>query len=174
MKLKWQTDLGIITEENNMGMILNDHITKLKKGYPTVSDKYDVSGGVLGGDEAVEVGTIMALTDEDGVFVPVSAETPAEKVAGIALAPNVKLTDIWSGSKLTLIQPGEAVNLCFNGLFAAEVGADVVAAIKPGAPVGLKDGALVVFVEGGTATRIADWFFTGCVEGELAEIDIRR
>ena len=162
-----------------MGMILNDHIKKLMKGYPTVSDKYDVSGGVLGGNKAVEVGTIMALSDEDGVFVPVAADTKAADLAGIALAPNVKLTDIWSGDKKTLIQPGEAVNLCFNGLFAAEVGAEVVAAIKPGAPVGLAEGALVVYeapAEGEEATseRVADWFFTGCVEGDLAEIDIRR
>lgn len=162
-----------------MGLILNASIKKLMKGYPTVSDKYDVSGGVLGGNEAVEVGSLMALTDADGVFAPVAANTPAAKVAGIALAPNVKLTDTWSGSKKTLIKPGEAVNLCFNGLFAVEVEAEVAEAIKPGSPVGLAEGKLVVFEEPeqgqeASSERLEDWFFTGCVEGLLAEVDIRR
>lgn len=157
-----------------MSMILNDHIKKLKKGYPTVSDKYDVSGGILGGNQAVEVGTILALTDASGVFVPVTAETTADKVAGVALSPNVKLTDIWSGDRRTMVFPGEAVNLCFNGLFATEVAAEVAAAVKPGDKVGLEDGALVIFEDGGTAEELKDWFFTGCVEDNLVEIDIRR
>lgn len=157
-----------------MSMILNDHIKKLMKGYPTVSDKYDVSGGILGGTEAVEVGTVLALTDASGVFVPVAADTPAAKVAGIALSPNVKLTDIWSGDRRTLVHPGEAVNLCFNGLFAVEVAPEVAAAVKPGDAVGLDAGALVIHEEGGSDELLADWFFTGCVEGSLVEIDIRR
>lgn len=160
-----------------MSMILNDHIKKLKKGYPTVSDKYDVSGGILGGEAAVEVGTLLALTDVSGVFVPVTAETPAEKVAGIALSPNVKLTDIWSGDRRTKVFPGEAVNLCFNGLFATEVDAAVAAAIKPGDAVGLAAGALVIHdaeADPATDELLPGWFFTGCVEGNLVEIDIRR
>lgn len=157
-----------------MSMILNDHIKKLKKGYPTVSDKYDVSGGILGGETAIEVGTVLALTDVSGVFVPVAADTPAAKVAGIALSPNVKLTDIWSGDRRTKVFPGEAVNLCFNGLFATEVAAEVAEAVKPGDKVGLKDGALVIHADGGTDEELAGWFFTGCVEGSLVEIDIRR
>lgn len=157
-----------------MSMILNDHIAKLKKGYPTVSDKYDVSGGILGGSAAVEVGTVLALTEQSGVFAPAVAATTVDKIAGIALAPNVKLTDIWSGDRRTMVFPGEAVNLCFNGLFAVEVGTEVAAAVTPGAQVGWDNGALVVHADGGTSVAIPDWFFTGCVEGGLAEVDIRR
>lgn len=160
-----------------MSMILNTRIKRLMKGYPTVSDKYDVSGGILGGDAAIEVGTVLALTDTSGVFVPVDAETPADKVAGIALAPNVKLTDIWSGDRRTLVHPGEAVNLCFNGLFAVEVGAEVAALIKPGDKVGLAEGALVIHdaaADPATDEELVGWFFTGCTEGKLAEVDIRR
>ena len=157
-----------------MGMILNDHITKLKKGYPTVSDKYDVSGGILGGSAAVEVGTVLALTATSGVFVPVAADTDAKDVAGIALSPNVKLTDIWSGDRRTMVYPGEAVNLCFNGLFAVEVATEVAEAVKPGDKVGLDTGALVIHEEGGTDEELVGWFFTGCVEGNLVEVDIRR
>lgn len=157
-----------------MSMILNDHIKKLMKGYPTVSDKYDVSGGILGGDEAVEVGTVLALTATSGVFVPVDADTDPELVAGVALSPNVKLTDIWSGDRRTMVYPGEAVNLCFNGLFATEVEAQVAEAVKPGDKVGLKAGKLVIHEEGGTDAELHGWFFTGCVEGTLVEIDIRR
>lgn len=157
-----------------MSMILNDHITKLKKGYPTVSDKYDVSGGILGGDTAVEVGSVLALTSESGVFEPVTANTDVELIAGIALAPNVKLTDIWSGDRRTMVQPGEAVNLCFNGLFAIEISAEEAAKVTPGAKVGFNAGAIVVHVESGSDTVIPNWFFTGCTEGSLVEVDIRR
>lgn len=160
-----------------MSMILNDHITRLKKGYPTVFDKYDVSGGILGGENAVEVGTVLALTDVSGVFVPLAADTPVEKIAGIALAPNVKLTDTWSGDRRTKVYPGEAVNLCFNGLFAVEVAPEVAAAVKPGDKVGVADGALVIHnasADPATDEELPGWFFTGLTEGALVEIDVRR
>lgn len=162
-----------------MGLILNTHIKKLMKGYPTVSDKYNVSGGVLGGEKSIEVGTVLALTSADGVFEPATAETEVSKIAGVALAPNVKLTDIWSGDRRTLVHPGEAVNLCFEGLFAVEVEAEEAAKIIPGAKVGWAEGKLVVFeepAEGEEATSVAipGWFFTGCTEGVLAEVSIVR
>ena len=73
--------------------------------------------------------------------------------------------------------PGEAVNLCFNGLFAVEVAAEVAEAIKPGDAIGLADGALVIHdaeADPATDELLPGWFFTGCVEGNLAEVDIRR
>lgn len=156
-----------------MSMILNTSIKKLMKGYPTVSDKYDVTGGILDTTSAaVEFGTVMAYTTVDGVFAPVATATTVDRVAGVALSPNVKLTDTWhSASQETLIQPGEAVNLCFNGFMAVEVDATVAAAVKPGDKVGLTSGKLVV---ASTSNILAGWYFTGCVEGSLVEIEIRR
>ena len=156
-----------------MSNILNKSIAKLMKGYPTVADKYDVAGGVLASDAAaIEPGALLVFTAESGVYTPAVAASTVDNIAGIALAQNVKLTDIWSSTaSKTLTQPGEAVNLCIRGLVAVDVGATVAAAVKPGAKVGLTGGALVV---AGDTNAIPNWYFTGCVEGTLAEIDIRR
>lgn len=156
-----------------MSMILNTSIKKLMKGYPTVSDKYDVTGGVLDSTSAaIAFGTVMIYTDTSGVFAPIAAASTVADVAGVALSPNVKLTDTWhSNSQETLIQPGEAVNLCFNGFMAVEVEAAVASAVKPGDKVGLTSGKLVV---AGTDNVLSGWYFTGCTEGNLVEIEIRR
>ena len=156
-----------------MSGILNTRIKKLMKGYPTVSDKYDVTGGTLDtASAAIEFGTVMAYTSVDGVYTPITSATTTAQVVGVALSPNVKLTDSWhSATSETLIQPGEAVNLCFNGFMAVEVASAVAAVVTPGAKVGLTLGALVV---AGTDNALTGWYFTGCVEGTLVEIEIRR
>ena len=156
-----------------MSLILNTSLPKFKKGYPTVSDKYHVNGGILNQAAAasIEVGTILALTSTNGVYDAVTSTTTVDEVAGVALAPNVKVTDIMAGETVAHVKPGEAVNVCFEGLVAVEVESAVIANIVPGAKVGLTAGKLVV----GTADNAIDgWFFTGSVDGTLAEIDIRR
>ena len=149
-----------------MSMILNTSITKLMKGYPTISDKYDVVGGILGGTEAVEVGTLLAYDSTLGVYVP--AADDATNVAGVAVAGNVKLTDSWNGDGKTYVQPGEAVNCCIRGFVAVEL--DTAATPAVNAAVKLNAGKPSV----ATGTAISNFYFTGCVEGTLAEIEIRR
>ena len=42
-----------------MSLIIKDKIQMLMRGYPTVSDKYDVAGGILEGAEGVKFGDVV-------------------------------------------------------------------------------------------------------------------
>lgn len=139
-----------------MGLILNRELPKLLKGYPTVSDKYDVAGGTLkAGSEKIEVGTVLAYTDVAGVYAAATA-SDAAKVAGVACAPNVKLTDSWEGDGKTYVHAGEAVNILVRGFVAVEV--DKLDGITPNAAVNLSAAGALTAGEG---TAISNWVFTG-------------
>ena len=51
-----------------MGMIINKQLQQLLKGYPTVSDKYNVSGGILTGSTAVGFGDLVKRSGITGYF----------------------------------------------------------------------------------------------------------
>lgn len=104
-----------------MGLILNNKIKKLQKGYPTRTAKEQVEGGVLGGTENLLPGNVVCFGAQPGEF---TATFNATKIAGFALATNVKLVTTYPGeSKDAPFCPGEAINLMISGYIAVELAA---------------------------------------------------
>lgn len=110
-----------------MGLIIKDHIKKFIKGYPTVSDKYNVSGAVLSGNAPVEFGDLVGFADTKGYFKKLTAVTKVEDIAGIVVATNVKLNLEWPEGKVQTL-PGEPFNLLIDGFIAVELDAKAVEA----------------------------------------------
>lgn len=119
-------------------LIIKDKIPMFMVGYPTVSDKYNITPAMLEGTKSVDFGdlvkfgstTNMYESAEDGV----SAVT---ELAGFVVATNVKLAD-WPENKVHTY-PGEAFNLLFNGFIAVKLNNTAVASdIVPNAPVKVK------------------------------------
>lgn len=107
-----------------MGLIIKGDITKLKAGYPTISDKYDVKGGVLEGTKTLAYGQLVKLGSATGYYQAVDGDqtiSAATDIAGIRLAVNVKLINTYPGKGQALTYPGEAFDLCFRGFLAVPV-----------------------------------------------------
>lgn len=166
-----------------MGLIIKDKITSLFKGYPTVSDKYDVRGATLAATSAEGHFGDIVKYNGDGFFTVVTSTNTIAKatdVAGVLLATNVKvITDFFKGSSMNVAtEPREAFNLCVKGYVALEVKAGTdLSTLKEGLQAGLTtDGKLVLST---TASAIAvNWFFTGTTETLddgtlLAEVEMR-
>lgn len=105
-----------------MGLIIKDKIQEMIKGYPTVSDKYNVAGAVLTGSNAVKFGDLVKISSTKGYFeaVPSTGLTAVTEVGGFALATNVKLAQDWPATNVQ-INPGEAFNLFVSGFMAIEL-----------------------------------------------------
>ena len=76
-----------------MSLIIKDALPKFKKGYPTVSDKYDVAGAVLSGTSPLYFGQMVKAATTKGYFAAVDATQTIAAVTdikGICLATNVK------------------------------------------------------------------------------------
>lgn len=102
-----------------MGLIITK-IKKLLKGYPTVSDKYNVSGGTLEGAE-VEFGAPVAYGSTTGYYVKYTG-AEEQKVAGINMAKNVKLINQYpANGAIVTVKEGEAVDLFLDGFIAIEL-----------------------------------------------------
>lgn len=165
-----------------MGLIIKDEITKLMKGYPTVSDKYNVAGGILEGDTAVEFGDLVQFGSTTGYYAAITGAITVDKVAGFVVATNVKLVDTWGegSSQDAKTLPGEAFNLLIDGFIAVKLANTAkVADIKPNGPVAitLASGALTTPQAAGTA-NLTNCVFTGIYQayGEdeyLAEIRVK-
>lgn len=111
-----------------MGLIIKDKIPMFMKGYPTVSDKYNVSGGVLDATSApVEFGDLLVYGATKGYFAKPTTITNVNQIAGFILATNVKLTTEW-GSGVVKTFGGEAFNLLVNGFMAIELDTSAVEA----------------------------------------------
>lgn len=111
-----------------MGFILKDSVPMMMKGYPTVSDKYDVQGGVLVGTESVEFGQLVKYSGTTGYYEAISAtNTVADgEVAGFVVATNVKLATSWPGDDSAVVtKVGEAFNLLLRGNIAVELTSDL-------------------------------------------------
>lgn len=111
-----------------MSLIIKNKIAQLKKGYPTVSDKYNVQGGVFTGEKLL-FGDILKTTGVTGHYDIATATT--DKIAGICLATNVKLANRYPGDSNAKVETlnGEAFNLLVRGFVAVAVyDADVVEA----------------------------------------------
>lgn len=148
-----------------MGLIIKDKIPMFMRGYPTVSDKYDVAGGVLTGANAVQFGDPVKFSATKGYFEKGTGMAAITELAGFVVATNVKLANEWPGQTVQT-QPGEAFNLLVKGFIAIELAnTAVVDNIKANKAVAivLATGALTTSGVAG-ATDIPNCVFTGLYE----------
>lgn len=112
-----------------MSLIIKNKIAQLKKGYPTVSDKYNVQGGVYTGEDALHFGDLLAYSGVTGHYKKMTDESEIADLAGICLATNVKLANRYPGDDNSKVEtlPGEAFNLLVRGFIAVAI-ADATAA----------------------------------------------
>ncbi len=115
-----------------MSLIIKDKIAQLKKGYPTVSDKYNVQGGINEGPDALHFGDLIAYGTTTGHYVKFPAAGDVADLAGILLATNVKLANRYPGDSNAKVETlaGEPFNLLVRGFVAVAVSsAALVAAL---------------------------------------------
>lgn len=93
-----------------MGLIIKNALPKFKVGYPTVSDKYNVTGGVLAGGTPVKFGDLVKFSTTKGYYEAITGAVTVDEIAGFVLATNVKLALDYPGTKVETL-PGEAFNL---------------------------------------------------------------
>lgn len=105
-----------------MSLIIKNKIPMFMKGYPTVSDKYNVSGGILTGSTPVKFGELVKRSGTAGYFEAIASTVTLADIVGFALATNVKLAEEWPARTIQ-INPGEAFNLLINGFIAIELDA---------------------------------------------------
>lgn len=166
-----------------MSLIIKDKIKQLMRGYPTVSDKYNVEGGIIEGTDSVNFGDMVVYGSTTGYYKKATTLTSIDEFAGFVLATNVKLEDTWGASGVPVYGPvtlpGEAFNLFMNGFIAIALKSDAtVAQIKNGAKVAV----VLATAEVTTADKIAastivelpGYEFTGIYEQQgttlLAEV----
>jgi hypothetical protein len=163
-----------------MSLIIKDKIKQLMRGYPTVSDKYNVEGGIVEGDTPLAFGDMVAYGSTTGYYKKATTLTNVDEIAGFVLATNVKLEDTWGKTNDgPITNPGEAFNLFMNGFIAIALKSDAtLAQIKNGAKVAV----VLATAELTTADKIAadtivelpDYEFTGIYEQQgttlLAEV----
>lgn len=162
-----------------MGLIINKQIRMLIKGYPTVSDKYNVAGGILAGNTSVKFGELVKYSSTTGYYEAITSAVDLTDIAGIILATNVKLTDTWAGETEPETKVGEAFNLLLDGYVAVELDSSAVEAnIAAGKSVAvILDTGKLTTSGAGSATDIPGYVFTGIKEkvGDvyLAEIKVK-
>lgn len=157
-----------------MGLIIKESLKKMMKGYPTISDKYDVEGGINRGSQAIKFGDLVVFTTDliAGQYAGAREVTPTTaNIAGICVAENVKLVTTYPGQSIdATIEPGEAVTLMTRGFIAVEIDDATKTAAKANVAV-YYDTATNKFTATTTSNvAIAGAEFTGAVEGNLAEI----
>lgn len=177
-----------------MSMIINKKIPMFIKGYPTVSDKYNVAGGTLTGSKPVKFGELVVKSTQtsEGCYFEAVGTTISNvaNIAGFVIATNVKLATDWPGTTVE-VKPNEAFNLSLPGTYMAiELDHDIVTSqllsnITAGKQVavyltGAKVGQLTYTGASSssvTATDLPDVVFTGLyeeIDGKLlAEIYIK-
>lgn len=101
-----------------MGLIIKDKIPMFKVGYPTVSDKYNVTGGTLTGTKSVHFGDLVKFSSTKGYYEAISTTVTIADIAGFVLATNVKLANDWPATEVA-VNPGEAFNLVLPGSYLA-------------------------------------------------------
>lgn len=110
-----------------MGLIINKSIPMFKVGYPTVSDKYNVAGGILAGNTPAKFGGLVKVSATPGYFEPAAGAADVSKIGGFIVATNVKVAENWPGT-IVQVNPGEAFNLLVNGFIAIELDAEATEA----------------------------------------------
>lgn len=157
-----------------MSLIINKSLPMFKQGYPTMSDKYNVTGGILTGSTAVKFGEVVVLSETPGYFEAAEGIADAKDIAGIVVATNVKLAEEWPGSTVQ-VNPGEAFNLLINGFIAVKVVTAV--GVIANAPVAVTADGLFTPTVSGNIT-LPNTVFTGLYETQpdgsiLAEIYVK-
>ena len=150
-----------------MGLIIKDKIPMFKVGYPTVSDKYNVTGGTLTGTKSVHFGDLVKFSTTKGYYEAISTTVTIADIAGFVLATNVKLANDWPATEVA-VNPGEAFNLVLPGSYLAielDSGASEakVIANKPVAVI-LATGKCTTEVATSTAPALPNVVFTGLYE----------
>lgn len=104
-----------------MGLIIGKSgIPMFKVGYPTVSDKYNVTGGILAGNTAVKFGDLVKFSSTKGYYEAITSTVTLANIAGFVLATNVKLATEWPGTDESVkVLPDEAFNLVLPGSYLA-------------------------------------------------------
>lgn len=150
-----------------MGLILKDKIPMFKVGYPTVSDKYNITGGMLAGTAPAKFGDLVKFSATNGYYEAITGAVTLADIAGFTLATNVKVAEDWPATKVQ-INPGEAFNLVLPGSYLAielDAGAREanVKANKPVAVI-LASGKCTTEVAASTAPALPGVVFTGLFE----------
>lgn len=150
-----------------MGLIIKDKIPMFKVGYPTVSDKYNITGGTLVGTTPAKFGDLVKFSATKGYFEAITGAVTLADIAGFTLATNVKLSETWPATDVQ-INPGEAFNLVLPGSYLAielATGAREanVIANKPVAVI-LATGKCTTEVATSTAPALPNVVFTGLYE----------
>ena len=101
-----------------MGLIIKDKIPMFIVGYPTVSDKYNITGGILMGDTPVHFGDLVKFSSTKGYYEAITSAVALTDIAGFVLATNVKLNETWPAGDV-LVKPEEAFNLVLPGSYLA-------------------------------------------------------
>lgn len=154
-----------------MGLIIKDKLPMFIEGYPTVSDKYNVAGGILEGEGAVEFGSLVQYGATTGYYKAVDAGAisaagdAAKKIAGFVLGTNVKLATTWPDGGVNA-KPGEAFNLLIDGFIAVPLASTAVESdIKPNAAVCVTiDGVPTTTTDSGKKDTLPNAVFTGMFE----------
>lgn len=159
-----------------MSLIIKDKIKQLMRGYPTVSDKYNVEGGIVEGTDGVNFGDMVVYGSTTGYYKKATALTDINEFAGFVLATNVKLEDTWCGeNKGPVTYPGEAFNLFMNGFIAIALKSDAtLAQIKNGAKVAVvlatADVTTADKIANDTIVELPGYEFTGIYEKQGATL----
>lgn len=164
-----------------MGLIIKDKIQLLMKGYPTVSDKYNVAGAVLAGTTPVGFGDLVKASSTAGYFEAITSTVAVTDILGFTVATNVKLNETWPSGGIA-INPGEAFNLLVNGFIAIELDSEATDSyIKANAKVAviLATGKCTTAdkIDDSTIVALPNVVFTGTKEtqgtAKLAEIYVK-
>ena len=101
-----------------MGLILKDKIPMFIVGFPTVSDKYNITGGTLTGNVPVHFGDLVKFSATKGYYEAITGTVTAADIAGFVLGTNVKLNELWPEGQVQ-VNPGEAFNLVLPDSYLA-------------------------------------------------------
>ena len=157
-----------------MGLIINNKIQELLKGFPTVSDKYNVLPAVLDGTAPVGFGDVVVYSSTAGYYTKPTTITAAAQVAGFVVATNVKVPENYPGT-VVQVNPGEAFNLLHSGYIAVAVDAGATDSnIAAGKKVAVLPNGKITTSGTATAIDLDGVVFTGTKETvggvKLAEI----
>ena len=147
-----------------MAMIIKDKLQMLMKGFPTVSDKYNVLPAVLDGTAPVNFGDVVVYSTTDGYYTKPATITAAAQVAGFVVATNVKVPENYPGTTIQ-VNPGEAFNLLHSGYLAIELDTGAVDAnVAAGKGVAVLPSGKITTAGVSTAIALTNVTFTGTKE----------
>lgn len=151
---------------------------RLAVGYPVNINDVDVKPATVAAtapEAGIAPGTLLVLTDKPNVVTAVDPLTTAEnlknKIAGIAMATNVKLDTVFpqSNSDVKWLR-GQALGCAVNGEIAVKLTGSAPA---PGAPVYYDIANNAFTASAGTSNlALANMVFTGNTQGDITVVDI--